>query len=279
MGDLYIINLPIAISRTTLFNNLLNVQYIRGSLYFLNNVFLTALTFFSNLKGVYGVYLENNPLLVDARFPALAMPFLYPNYVDGCNRLCPQRYPAFGPAVDDTGCPTRQMEYYYWVQGDATPSTLATLAAVHANMITSFIGSNDVCSHHFVIQHVLILFLQWSGQIQIDVIEQGVRWINVLMVALDVGPTDYLLSVCKTAVNGGKLPGYANTSAETAFFKTNTVSTLATPLWIPDSAGYNTGNTLIGLQSLDYIDHLELTYCCSCDSSDWWSAVAMEPSV
>ena len=49
VGDLYILNLPITITRTMLFNNLKNILYIRGGLYFKDNLYLTAMTFMSNL--------------------------------------------------------------------------------------------------------------------------------------------------------------------------------------------------------------------------------------
>ena len=78
-------------------------------------------------------------------------------------------------------------------------------------------------------------------------IEKGPGWLHVIIVALNVGPTDYLLSVTKTAVDSGGLLRFANSSAEQAYFASNTVLTLFTPIWTADDAGYNSGNLLIGL--------------------------------
>jgi len=69
----------------------------------------------------------------------------------------------------------------------------------------------------------------------------------VTMIAVNVGPTDYLLSITKAAVDGGMLPKYTITSDEASYFAHNVVKTLSTPIWTADDAGYNSGNLLIGL--------------------------------
>ena len=101
-----------------------------------NNPYLTAMTFMSNLQSVYGVHYENNPALVDARFPSLIQ--MTSNVtVDGCDRLCPARYTIVGTGPSDVGCASRRMEYYFRVLGDAKQSDLPVLAGVFAKLVLS----------------------------------------------------------------------------------------------------------------------------------------------
>jgi hypothetical protein len=50
-GDLYIQDLPTSVTKKLLFDSLQTVRYVRGDLYFLDNPFISAMTFFSNLVG------------------------------------------------------------------------------------------------------------------------------------------------------------------------------------------------------------------------------------
>ena len=71
VGDMYIVDLPATVTRLALFSALSTIQFIYGSLFVSNNAFLPAMTFMSNLLGVDAVFYLNNPVLVDARLPAL----------------------------------------------------------------------------------------------------------------------------------------------------------------------------------------------------------------
>ena len=109
-----------------------------------DNVYITAMTFMSNLLGLYGAYYENNPALVDARLPSL-IELRDGVTVDGCDRLCPARYTVLGASPSDAGCPTRRMEYYFWVTGAARVSDLPLLAEPFRRLVTN-LTNNVVCS-------------------------------------------------------------------------------------------------------------------------------------
>ena len=116
-GDLYIQNLPTSVTKKLLLDTLQSIRYIQGDLYFLGNTFISAMTFFSNLVGLYGAHYSNNAQLVDARMPALKQ-LSGAVTVEGCDRLCPARYTAVGAVPDDSGCPNPIMEYYVGIRGD-----------------------------------------------------------------------------------------------------------------------------------------------------------------
>jgi hypothetical protein len=129
VGDLYISNLESSIIRAVLFSNLQGIRSIRGSLYFDNNPYLTAMTFFSKLESVTSVRYLNNPRLVDARMPSLtSLPGSLS--VTGCDRLCTARYTAVGAGPDDSGCPDVSLYYYLHVDGLMQVSDVATIVAV-----------------------------------------------------------------------------------------------------------------------------------------------------
>ena len=143
VGDLYIMDLPVTVTKKLLFDNLKSVQYIRGGLYVKDNPFLSALTFLSNLVGVYGVYLSNLPLIVDARMPSLTQ-FRDGISVDGCDRLCPARYTMIGAGPSDIGCANPTMNYFFRVVGDFKLSDIALLDAVVARVVTN-VTNGAVC--------------------------------------------------------------------------------------------------------------------------------------
>jgi hypothetical protein len=136
-------NLPVTILKITLFNNLKNVKVIRGRLYIVDNAFISALTFLSNLVGVNGITLVNNPILVDARMPSLSI--LGGNVkIEGCDRLCPARYPVIGLSPNDTGCTNPIMDYFLHVLGPATPSQMPVLGSMVSRIVTN-ITNGMVC--------------------------------------------------------------------------------------------------------------------------------------
>jgi hypothetical protein len=129
VGDLYISDLDSSIIRSTLFSNLQGIRSIRGSLYFDNNPFLTAMSFFSNLVSATSIRYLNNPRLVDARMLSLTS---LPGGVSvaGCDRLCPARYTAVGAGPDDSGCPDVSLYYYLHVDGPMQVSDVSKIVAV-----------------------------------------------------------------------------------------------------------------------------------------------------
>jgi len=136
VGDLYIMNLPSTVGKQVLFDNLRHVQYIRGGLYVENNAYLNALTFFSNLFGVDGVYYSNMPILVDAQMPSLIQQTGNVTVV-GCNRLCPARYTAVGVSTDETGCADSTLALYLYIVRDATLNDVYVLANVTSRLFMS----------------------------------------------------------------------------------------------------------------------------------------------
>lgn len=147
-GDLYIMNIPTTVTKKVLFNNLQNVRSIQGTLYFIGNQYISAMTFFSNLMTLYGAVYLNNPVLVDARMPSLVT--LRGNVsVEGCDRLCPARFTAVGSGGDDSGCPNLFMEYYFGIVGDVSVSDLPLLSSVVSRVVAN-VTNNVVC-------HVILL--------------------------------------------------------------------------------------------------------------------------
>ena len=110
-------------TKKLLLDTLQSIRYIQGDLYFLGNTFISAMTFFSNLVGLYGAHYSNNAQLVDARMPALKQ-LSGAVTVEGCDRLCPARYTAVGAVPDDSGCPNPIMEYYFGIRGDVSVDQL-----------------------------------------------------------------------------------------------------------------------------------------------------------
>ena len=143
VGDLYISNLDSTLIRVVLFNNLQGIRTIRGSLYFVDNVFLTAMTFFSKLMSVTSIRYLNNPRLVDARMPSLTS---LPEGVSviGCDRLCPARYTAIGAAPDDSGCPNVIFRYHLHVAGPMQVSDVAHVVSVMDRTFRN-VTQNQVC--------------------------------------------------------------------------------------------------------------------------------------
>ena len=126
-------------TKALLFENLQNIVYIRGGLYVENNMFLNAMTFFSNLVGVESVYYSNLPLLVDARMPSLQS---LPGNVTvlGCDRLCPARYTVIGGgdvSLSQAGCTNNSVNWYLYIVGPATVSDLDALANVTSRVLVN----------------------------------------------------------------------------------------------------------------------------------------------
>ena len=144
VGDLYIHDLPATVTRGALLSTLKTVQYIRGSLYFKNNLFIPAMNFLSNLVGIYGgAHFENNPVLVDARIPKLEI-LSGEVTVTACDRLCPARYTAVGMNKSDVGCTNMALDYFVHVDGVVLSSQLPLLASVFGRVLNNVTGG-EVC--------------------------------------------------------------------------------------------------------------------------------------
>ena len=83
-----------------------------------------------------------------------------------------------------------------------------------------------------------------------NVIEHGLGWINVYVVAENVDGSLYPITAVQKIFNSGGLPLFAMMAAETALFVSNNVTLLSTPTYGVGEAGYNAGNYLIGLRLL-----------------------------
>lgn len=145
VGDLYIIALPITITKRALFNNLQTIQYIRGSLYMKDMLYITAMTFFSNLVGISGgAHYSNDPILTDGRMPSL-LQLGGPVTAEGCDRMCPARYTAVGVNLDDTGCANPVVNIFLHIDGAAsTIADAVVLCGVAGRLVTNSTGG-QVC--------------------------------------------------------------------------------------------------------------------------------------
>jgi hypothetical protein len=141
-GDLHISGLAVTVTKKVLFDNLKGVRSIRGVLYFHDNIYMSAMTFFSELVEVHGISYRNNPILVDARMPSLAE-LRGDVVVEGCDRLCPARYTVVGASPDDSGCTNPLMEYSFRVVGDAQREDLEVLANLTAR-VGQHVTDNEV---------------------------------------------------------------------------------------------------------------------------------------
>ena len=143
VGDLYIISLPLSIRKKQVFQYLQTIREIRGSFYMVNNLYMSAMTFFSGLTTITGdVFYLNNPIMIDTRMPSLTY-FGGVLTVSGCDRLCPARYTVVGESPSDTGCPNNTVNTYLHVDGNVNSVTLPSLCNVVGNAV-SYILNNHV---------------------------------------------------------------------------------------------------------------------------------------
>ena len=70
---------------------------------------------------------------------------------------------------------------------------------------------------------------------------------NVKTVSAGVDANAYLLGPVRSVVDEHRLALFAVSADEAQFFVNNNVSTLYSPLLVPEDSGYNSGNLLIGL--------------------------------
>lgn len=144
VGDLYMLNMPASMTRTALYDHLKTVTTIRGTLYFKDNLYLSAMTFLSNLVSLNGAVYSNNPQLIDARLFSLQR--LNGNVtVDGCDRLCPARYTAVGTAVDDRGCANPELLYFLHIDGPATRSDAGVVGGIMQKVLRNVTGGTVWC--------------------------------------------------------------------------------------------------------------------------------------
>jgi len=143
IGDLYIMGLPVTVTKKVLFDNLNTIQYIRGDLYMKDNAYMPAMTFFSGLLGVYGIHYENNIILSDARMPSLIQ-LRGPVTVDGCDRLCPSRYTSLNSAADDPSCTNALVDVYLYLSGNFKMSDLPLIGMTLSSIVQN-VTNHGVC--------------------------------------------------------------------------------------------------------------------------------------
>jgi hypothetical protein len=117
VGDLHISDLPAQLSRLTLSGYLNSLLEIRGSLLIKDLQYAGLVSYFNNLRAVWNIGIFNAPNVLDARIPTLQS-INGEVTVEGCDRLCPARYPRVGIAPDDSECPSVFIEWYGRVLGD-----------------------------------------------------------------------------------------------------------------------------------------------------------------
>ena len=131
-----------------------------------DNAYVSALTFFSNLIGIYGATFINMPILVDARMPSLKQ-LRDGVTVEGCDRLCPARYTTIGVSPDDSGCTNPAMEYFLRVVGNFQSNDMLLLADVMARVVVS--KTNGLVCFIIMINipslSLFVLILYYSGKV------------------------------------------------------------------------------------------------------------------
>ena len=80
------------------------------------------------------------------------------------------------------------------------------------------------------------------------VIENGQGWTHVSCIGSQILTTSYMSVDLQNLLVGGQLPSFALTDEEVAFFRVNNVTSLAFPTFGVSSAGYQSGNELLGLR-------------------------------
>ena len=140
VGDLYILNIPASFTKAVLTQYLNALTTIRGTLHVRDNTYLSAMTFLSNVVSLSGAVYSNNPQMVDARLFSLHR--LTGNVtVDGCDRLCPERYTTtVGAAVDERGCANLTMQYFVHVEGAATKNNVGIVGLIMRSVVQAVSG-------------------------------------------------------------------------------------------------------------------------------------------
>jgi hypothetical protein len=151
-GDLYIIELPIEVGKTALYDSLRTVRVIQGHLYVMHNAHLTAMTFFNDLEHVNGISYINNPILVDAHLYGLKNRGSTTVFVEGCPRLCPARYTdKTESGEDESECANPVIRFFLRVEGGATREQLSVLGDLMTRVVRNT-THEEVCIEHIVLQ-------------------------------------------------------------------------------------------------------------------------------
>ena len=141
------------VTKKILFQNLMGIQFIRGDLHVINNLFLNAMTFFSNLLGVGSIFYEFNPILVDARMSSIQE--ISGNVsVIGCDRLCPSRYTVVGPSPNQAGCSNSTVQWYLYIVGPASIHDISVLENVATRVLVN-LTNGDVCTNYACLSAVM----------------------------------------------------------------------------------------------------------------------------
>ena len=144
VGDLYMLNMPALMTRSLLQSHLKTVTTIRGTLHFKDNLYLSSMTFLSNVVSLNGAVYSNNPQLIDARLFSLQQ--LNGNVtVEGCDRLCPARYTSLRTAVDERGCANPELRYFLQIKGTATKSDVGVVGNIMQSALQNVTGG-AVCA-------------------------------------------------------------------------------------------------------------------------------------
>ena len=245
-GDLYIIELPIDVSKTTLTNALGSVRVIQGHLYIMHNEYLTAMLFLTGLQRVEGITYLNNPILVDARIASLQSND-FTTVVEGCPRLCPARYTTLlGPAQDQSECTDPGVRYYLGVFDYASRDDLDVLAALVARVL-HLRADRPVCTTDWLVTDTHRM--QWNGSASVSVIEFGAGWWHVVVETSAIDPeTLNARRAVYDMIQSKRLAEFAIGDRERVFLARHRVTTVAgAQYFVSPSVGYHGSNALIGV--------------------------------
>ena len=147
VGDLYITNLPLSIFRAILLTAIGSVREIRGTVFMLDNAYIPAMTFFSELQSLRGVVYRNNPSLTDARLVKLERLDTAPVII-GCDRLCPARYTRVGPASSTSTeeCTDPIFRYYFFIPGSFQLADIERPLLSIMRRVFDNVTNNEVCA-------------------------------------------------------------------------------------------------------------------------------------
>ena len=111
VGSLFFSQLPLSLDEDVLFAYFGSIAHVYGNIHVNDNPFLTSLSFLRGAVSVAGVFLSNNPNLVDSRLPLLKS--IDSAIVSGCIHLCSTRYPSVLPVASGPGCADLMLVMYF----------------------------------------------------------------------------------------------------------------------------------------------------------------------
>ena len=137
-GDFYVHNLDTTVTLKALTTVFASLQVVRGSIYIVNNPFLSSANFFKSLVEVDNIYITNNPSLIDTGLLLLQTVHGVVS-VTGCDRLCPALHPKvpYRLPTNTTGCSRPAVVLACHIDGPATSADFSSITRLIAAITQS----------------------------------------------------------------------------------------------------------------------------------------------